>query len=67
MKVFKHFNQSGDLCPICKTNDDKSAVLVSIYGTEEGNICQAMQIHLDCINLTAYYKDNQLVLGMVVN
>jgi len=52
MRVFKGFNQSGkDVCPVCGTNDDKETVLVAIDGTQEGNNCQAIQVHLDCIEL----------------
>jgi len=58
MRLFEHFNQAGK-CNICGTNEDKPCVLVGIKGTKEGNIMQAMQIHLDCIDLTAYTKDDK--------
>ena len=52
MRVFEHPNTSeGWVCPICKTNEDKSVVLIGIDGTEEGNIMQAEQVHIDCIEL----------------
>lgn len=50
MKVFKSFN-SNTICPICKTNEDKETVLVPIDGTEKGRIAEAVQIHLECINI----------------
>lgn len=64
MRAFDHFNQSGDPCPICGTVDDKPTVLVAIHGTENDGICEALQIHLDCIKLTAYRDNGQIFLGM---
>lgn len=57
MRIFKKFNDSHDAkCPVCKTAEMKEAVLVSIYGTQEGNIAEAIQVHLECIEL-AYDRD----------
>jgi hypothetical protein len=50
MRIFNHFNQSNDdICPICRTNEDKETVLIPIPGTEEGNLLEAIQMHLDCL------------------
>jgi hypothetical protein len=58
MRIFKHFNKTGNqVCPICKTNEDKEVVLVKIIGTEKDNICQAIQVHLDCLDLS-YVNNN---------
>jgi len=52
MKQFEHPNMGNDWkCPICNTNEDKPIVLMGVDGTEDGNIEEAEQIHLDCINL----------------
>ena len=52
VRVFEKPNiAQGWRCPLCNTNEDKQVVLVGIRGTEEGNIMQAEQIHLDCLNL----------------
>ena len=52
MRVFERFNQHGkDVCPICKTNECKQTVLVIVDGTESGNVIEAIQVHLDCIDL----------------
>lgn len=50
MKVFNHFNQSGDPCPYCDTKDDRQTVLIPIPGTEseDGLIVRAQQVHWDC-------------------
>ena len=57
MRTFKHFNKSGkDVCPICKTNDDKETVLIGVNGTQEGHNMQAKQFHLECIDLLFYPK-----------
>ena len=56
MTIFEKPNTSnGWVCPICKKDDEKKVVLIPIYGKEDGNICEAEQFHLDCIDLT-YYK-----------
>lgn len=65
MKTFEHFNQ-GSVCPICGTNEDKPPVLVGIHDTEKGNICEALQVHLDCLHLTAYREDDKLIIAMAV-
>ncbi|KKK81128.1 hypothetical protein LCGC14_2816590 [marine sediment metagenome] len=67
MKVFPHMNTSGpEVCPVCKTKDDKPVVLIGIDGTENGGNIQAKQIHLDCINLRCYEVDNKLIIYMLV-
>ena len=52
MKTFEHFPEDV-LCPICGTNDDIECFLMPIDGTQEGNICQAQPVHLDC--MTRYF------------
>jgi transcription initiation factor IIE alpha subunit len=37
--------------PICKTNKDGETVLIAIEGTEKNNIAQAIQVHLECLDL----------------
>lgn len=64
MRTFEHFNQSGAPCPICGTVDDKPPVLVAIHGTENDGVCEALQVHLDCINLTAYRENGRIIFGM---
>jgi hypothetical protein len=63
MRVFKHRNKSGnDSCPICKTNKDGETVLIAIDGTQKGNIAQAMQFHLACLELQwnkQYFKNGK--------
>ena len=63
MRTFKHPNTDDDWkCPICNTNDDKEVVLIGISGTEDGNIMEAEQFHLDCIELTYFKKDGFLAM-----
>ena len=50
MKIFENFNQNSN-CPICKTNKEGKAVLIPIDGTNKDNISEAIQVHLDCIEL----------------
>jgi hypothetical protein len=67
MKVFKGYNDIGDdVCPICGKNTQKETVLIPIAGTEEGNIMKAMQVHLDCIDLTYYEINNEKFFCQVI-
>ena len=61
MRTFDHPNiENNWACPICKTNSDNPVVLIGISGTKEGNIIEAEQFHLDCIELH-YYKDDEII------
>lgn len=52
MRIFEHPNTGENwLCPICKTNEDKPITLIGIDDTIDGNIMQAEQFHVDCIEL----------------
>jgi hypothetical protein len=52
MRVFKKMNISGkDVCPICGTKENKEAVLIAKEGTQEGFNAEAIQVHLDCLDL----------------
>jgi len=68
MRPFKHFNQSS-LCPICKTNEDRPPILIPIDDTEDDNNCEALQVHLDCINLRVKqnYNESQILFYQIVN
>jgi len=50
MRVFPKFNKLTN-CPICGTSEDGKAVLVTVDGTQDGNICESMQVHLSCLHL----------------
>lgn len=59
MRVFNGFNNSGgSVCPVCQTGEDKQTVLIGIDGTEDGNNIEAIQVHLDCINLRCDKNQN---------
>ncbi len=61
MKVFKHANLSAkDTCPVCHKAEDKPVVLIGIVGTEEGHNIQAVQVHLDCLDLL-YYPEQKVI------
>lgn len=51
MKIFEHPNMIDFMCPICGKSDDKPIILVGIDGTEDGNIIEAIQVHVDCLDL----------------
>ena len=57
MRIFKKPNLShGWKCPICGTDEEKEVALIGIIGTQDGNIMEAEQFHVDCIELS-YYKN----------
>jgi len=49
MKIFKHFPED-DICLMCGKNTDKECILIPIDGTKDGNICEVVPIHVDCIH-----------------
>ena len=62
MIIFEHMNTSGEVCPICKTKENKPVVLICIDGTEDGGNIQAKQVHVDCIELRMMnIKDGKLI------
>ena len=66
MRIFPHPNKTcKDKCPICNTLEDKPVVLVGISGTEEDNIMKAVQIHVNCLELT-YHEDKGVILQVII-
>lgn len=61
MNIIKQPNLSNFECPICHTNDSKPITLVSVAGTEDGNKVMAVQVHIDCINITFIEGNNKSV------
>ena len=62
MRIFEHPNMNGEwACPICGTDDNKPVTLVAIEGTEEGGVCEAVQTHIECINLRWYKEQGFLI------
>ena len=52
MRQFDNPNMTfGFECPICRTGADRPVVLVPIPGTQDGNICEAKQVHAECYEL----------------
>ena len=65
MRVFDHMNQSGkDVCPICKTKKDEPVVLIAVDGTADGNLEQAIQVHLECLKLR-FFKGERIIYQKV--
>lgn len=67
MRTFDHFNKHGAPCPICGTHDDKPPVLISIDGTEDDGISEALQVHLECIQLRVRrnFNDKEMLIYCV--
>lgn len=65
LKSFEHFNQTTkDPCPICKTKNDERTVLIGVDGTEDEGIMEAIQVHLNCIDLR-FSKENGVLYQVV--
>lgn len=61
MRVFQHPNlEAREACPICHKLDDKPVVLIAKEGTEEGHNVEAIQVHLECLDLW-YSPLNKLI------
>lgn len=59
MRSFDQMNTDGDtVCPICGTADQKPVTLIGLPETQEGSICQAFQVHVDCLRLVATREGN---------
>jgi len=39
----------GFVCPVCGTSEEKRVRLIRVLGTEEEGVCEAKQIHTDCL------------------
>ncbi len=50
LRVFDNINKS-DNCYVCGTNKDGKVTLIPVMNTQEGNIAEAKQVHLDCLDL----------------
>ena len=62
MKTFEHFPEIL-VCPICKTSHDSPATLVPVDGTQDGNIEEAIPVHVKCIeNLSFRFIDTKDIL-----
>jgi len=48
MRAFKHFPKDST-CKMCGTNDDKECILIPVDGTGDGKICEAIPVHVECI------------------
>ena len=52
MRIFKEGNwNTKETCPICKTQKKGEVVLIAIEGKQKGFNCEALQVHLDCLDL----------------
>lgn len=69
MRTFKQGNWSNDdKCPVCnqgEREDSQEVILVPIVGTKEGNICTAIQVHVNCIDL--HYHQDINILAQQLN
>ncbi len=67
IRTFTEFNtSSGDICPICGTDEDADIILVPIAGTHEDGLVETIQVHLKCVvNNLLYYPRGDVGPGAV--
>ena len=57
MRTFKQGSWIGDSkCVLCKQTTEGEVVLVPIKDTEDGNICEAAQVHTKCLQDRWYFS-----------
>ncbi len=56
MNIFPRFNREGAPCLICQTCEEGQATLIPIDGTETDFIEEAIQVHVECLNLRLHGK-----------
>lgn len=59
MRTFDHFPKDST-CKICGENDDKPCILVPIDYTQDGNICEAIPTHVDCLGKIRFNRAGKL-------
>lgn len=68
MKIFNGFNGSGDdKCPVCNTADNKDTVLIPIASSQDGNVYEAFQVHLDCMHLIGDIRKDQILIFQFID
>ena len=66
MRTFKNFPETSK-CIICRNNDNRECTLIPIDGTENGNNCEAVPVHVDCIkNLKLRYNKEANIIYSVI-
>ena len=50
LRTFERFPENAR-CPLCGLNTDSECFLASIDGTQKGNICGAIPVHTECLEL----------------
>jgi len=63
--VFPHPNMLNFKCQICGGAEDRPVVLIPIVGTQEGNLCEAEQIHVDCLLSGLIYYPSSGVIAVI--
>lgn len=56
LRTFEAF-PSTNKCVVCGTNENGDTVLVQVDGTKDGNIAEAVPVHLACAVATNYNKN----------
>jgi hypothetical protein len=60
LRFFDHFPETSN-CILCGSSLDEPCILVSIDGTEVGNICQSEPVHITCMVNYSKWQINKSV------
>jgi hypothetical protein len=60
LKFFDRFSDK-ETCIVCGTNDDKPCVLIQVDGTRDGNIAEAIPVHVQCAIPSGYSREAGLL------
>lgn len=65
MRIFPKMNiKAKEPCPICKTKKQKPVVLIPVQERVEGSNAEAIQVHVDCLNLW-FIEENHLIYQVI--
>lgn len=57
-RTFENFPE-GTTCPVCSTNKNGECFLAPIDGTDDDGVCEAIPVHVECINLLDKFRFNK--------
>ncbi len=63
-RIFDHPNMHKFECLLCGGKQDRPVLLIPIVGTQDGHICETIQVHHDCLlDKVMYYKDQKIIIA----
>ena len=63
-RTFKHFPEDLE-CIVCGTSKDGECVLIPKDNTSDGNVCEAVPVHVSCLEGMRYSEEGSLIYKVV--